>query len=611
MLAEYLLEKSLDAALEYTKKFLGEVHSKVRSRPKDLQEHLSYYFTELSNWCSTISFRDLKRSKLTKDIYIEQDIFIYPRRIRISPDENISSISLQEIFASRDEHFILLGQPGAGKTTSMKYLCEKVLRDPDFYPNQFYMPIAIRLRDLNEGTGHRGRLPEGVASLDSIIIKHIFRLFNLDIQFAEELLRKEESANRLHIIERIVVRFLEELRVLLIIDGFDEVASTRSKNIVISEIRKLAHQLQKSTMVVTSRTGEFPYSVENCKEYELCPLDDQRIFQFCNKWLGDQDQARTLVTAIQTSPFADATIKPLTLAHLCAIYERIGKIPDKPKTVYRKIISLLLEEWDEQRSVNRTSKYASFESDRKSDFLSNLAYELTTRYGGTVFSKDQLRKAYQAIHLNFDLPKSEAQEVVDELETHTGLFIQSGFETFEFVHKSLQEFLTAEYIVKLPRIPNETKIITALPNELAIAVTVSSNASTYLIELVLNTFYNFHLDANFYEVFINRLLQEKPDFPTTDEIVLVLLSLYSLYLRGEYNSGLAGTRTDIDEILLRDFENLIRTVMRRNPGNALRLHYRLQKSSQNGDDIFVLRKIDSTTSERLPEYLYVRSTFIP
>ncbi|MEZ4676746.1 MAG: hypothetical protein R2932_21225 [Caldilineaceae bacterium] len=177
---------------------------------------------------------------------------------------------------------------------------------------------------------------------------------------------------------------------------------------------------------------------------------------------------------IADSPFSDTTIRPLTLAHLCAIYERIGKIPDRPKTVYRKIIDLLLDEWDEQRSVRRISRYANFESDRKFEFLCNLAYELTTTFSKTLFSDKDLLQIYRQIYDNYDLLVNEAQKVVDELESHNGLFVQTGYNLYEFAHKSLQEFLTAEYIVKLPIIPEQSRTLVKLPNELAIAVTISS-----------------------------------------------------------------------------------------------------------------------------------------
>ena len=78
---------------------------------------------------------------------------------------------------------------------------------------------------------------------------------------------------------------------------------------------------------------------------------------------------------------------------------------------------------------------------------------LTRRFKTTTFSTDNLRACYQEIHGNFGLPGSHATKVVDEIETHTGLFFQSAQDRFEFSHKSLQEFLAAEFIVRMPSIP--------------------------------------------------------------------------------------------------------------------------------------------------------------
>ena len=76
---------------------------------------------------------------------------------------------------------------------------------------------------------------------------------------------------------------------------------------------------------------------------------------------------------------------------------------------------------------------------------------------------------YREIYVNYGLRISEAQAVVNELETHTGLIVQSGTELFEFSHKSLQEYLTAVFIVGLPAIPTNMIELQVMPNELAIA----------------------------------------------------------------------------------------------------------------------------------------------
>ena len=89
---------------------------------------------------------------------------------------------------------------------------------------------------------------------------------------------------------------------------------------------------------------------------------------------------------------------PLTLAHLCAVFERSGSIPRKPRTLYRKAVRLALEDWDEQRSVKRWSGYADFEVDRKEDFLKAIAYELSTKKRGMAsFGRADLKEAYLQI----------------------------------------------------------------------------------------------------------------------------------------------------------------------------------------------------------------------
>jgi len=176
-------------------------------------------------------------------------------------------------------------------------------------------------------------------------------------------------------------------------------------------------------------------------------------------------------------------MKPLLLSHLCAIYERIGSIPEIPKIVYRNSVMLLIEERDQQRMIRRYSRYAAFEPDRKFEFLCCLAYFLTTEVNATVFTRGELSVGYYNICGSFGLDKSSCNSVIVEIESHTGLFVQSGFDKFEFAHKSIQEFLTAEYIVKLPSFPDKARF-NQLGAEMAIAVALSSNATLYLDEMV-------------------------------------------------------------------------------------------------------------------------------
>ena len=514
MIEQYLQKKAIQASFSVAKKMFLEARAKLLATETDIEESLNLHLRAVKNWSDEVSFSDLKRARYTSDIFMELDLNVYPRRIRISENEEIESFPLNRIFDRGAKHFVILGQPGAGKTTSMKYLCQQLLYD-DSVGSRFNFPIRIIFRDLN--------IPSNFSS-SSLIVDELYRILGLSHSFDKEREKSLKDKEKGDIKKKLVWTMLESLRVLLILDGFDELAHNGSRAIAIQEIRDLVSHLDSSAVLVTSRTSDFFYDIENADQYEIAALTKSQITKFATKWLGDAQTGNQFAQKIYQSPFADTAIRPLTLAHLCAIYERIGDIPEKPKTVYRKIVNLLLEEWDQQRSVKRSSKYAQFEVDRKFDFLCSLAYVLTTKFQKAVFSEKELKQAYSQIYLDYDLRGDQAQHVVNELETHTGLVVESAYERFEFAHKSLQEYLSAEHIVRLPFIPDGKRIVASLPNEFAIATTISSNPSSYFNELVMNQFSNLRLPEEFLTAYVSRLLLEKPDFNQNINVAISLLN---------------------------------------------------------------------------------------
>ena len=292
--------------------------------------------------------------------------------------------------------------------------------------------------------------------------------------------------------------------------------------------------------------------------------------------------------------------------------------------MYKKVINLLLEEWDEQRTVKRISNYASFEIDRKFEFLSSIAYYLSVKSKKSSFSKENLTNAYIQIYENFDLEKKECTNVVQELETHTGLFIQSGYEIYEFAHKSLQEYLTAEYIVKLPFLPNERHLLQNLPNELAIAVSISSNPSNYLTELVQNRFLKNKFSLTFFQTFVTRLLLEKPDFNKNEKVGIAALLLYSLYLNPFESVDSRQLTLFIIDDMVSEFEKLIDEIFKRNTKLFLQVLYEKDSMNEsiNGTKILTLKKakngykhnksfeISIKDYDNLPEYLNCRESFL-
>lgn len=566
-----------------------------------LIRHIKY----VKNWSSQVSFRDVKTAKLTNKIFVELDLFIYQRSIRYAADEKIKSIPIKSIFEYSPHHIVLLGQPGAGKTTSMKYFCQQIFFDEEFAQDLFDIPILIRLRDFNTF-----KPKEDTAG---VLIEYLFNLLGLQMDYSNQ---SNESIIKTK--ERIVLGVLDKLKALIIIDGFDELGVKTTRNTLVSEIARLASYLESSRLIVTSRTGDYSYDFENISVYELCPLNEEQITIFAEKWLENEFQALDFVEAVLSSPFSDTAIRPLTIAHLCAIFERVGRIPEFPKAVYRKTINLLLEEWDEQRNIKRISNYSSFEADRKLDFLVRLSYFLTTRTSNTVFTHNQMVEACEEINPDFDLSIEEISNVIKEIESHTGLFLNSGYQKFEFAHKSLQEYLTAEFVVRLPTIPTDTRILEKLPNELAIAVSISSDPSLYFVELTNQLYKKGSLKMAFFHIFISRLILEKPEFNLNPVVGIAALKLYSAYIRRIIQSPTGQLNIFVQDRLLNEFELLIDQVFKRNTRDLINGIYinKGQVGASYKDGLVELTKNPNLTldrrgiSRRMPTILFVRESFL-
>jgi len=599
MVKEILIKEGAKTIFSFATSYLKKLNTRPRSSQEDVESALFNHIREVKNWAGEVTFKDLRAAKSIQDVYVELDFYLFPRRNRLSEDESIGQVPIRKIFEHAPKHAAILGQPGAGKTTSMKYFCRSVLFDEDFYQEEFHYPLLIRLREINNSSKNDN--PTG------ILIEHFFNILGLSIDGTNALTTDIIHQTK----ERLVIECFNRIPSLIIVEGFDELVFKKDRAIVLNELAKLANQVEKSRIVVTSRTADYTYNFENISPYEICSLSDDQINTFALKWLGDNKKADEFLTAIKKSPFHDTTIRPLTIAHLCAIYERIGKIPDKPKTIYKKIITLLLEEWDEQRNIKRESEYASFEVDRKLEFLSSLAYRLTVGTQKTSFTKQELRTIYKKICNDFDLNISEEGKVVNEIESHTGLFIESTYETYEFAHKSLQEYLTADYIVKLPTIPIQKNLIERLPNEMAMAIAISSDPSEYFFKFV-SAILHFNFSFRFVRSFINRILLEKPEFNKNPRIGFMAICLYSKYIYS--NQDKSQLSLFIIDDLIEEFENFVRNIFKRNASNEILKLYEIHDSFESTNSVKILELRLKVPPIRwgveLQKVLYCRETFM-
>lgn len=597
---ELILQEFASRLISSIPKLTKNTKIKSYSKEKDIIDSLNQHLTFVKNWSSEINFSDLKKSKSTKNVFVDLDLYIQPRRLRITQNEIIDKIQLQELFTvSKEKHIALLGQVGSGKTTSLKYFCQSLLFNEGYFDSNYCYPILIKLNDFNSRDVEYNR---------SIIINKIIDILGIKFDFQN---LDEKSIDSFK--ENVVIKFLNENNVILFLDGFDEIVFQNRRKVVLQEFEKLAYNVEHSKIILTSRTSDYRLSASPISIYEICSLTDDQIEIFALKWLERDEYARDFMIKIKKSPFYDTAIRPLTIAHLCALYERNKDIPEKPKTVYKKIVNLLLEDWNQQRNVYRKSKYSKFENDRKFDFLSSLAYNLTITNSTNNFDKKDLANIYERIYKDYDLVREEMLDVITELESHNGLILESGFHNFEFAHKSIQEYLTAEYIVKLPSIPNNRSIILKLPNEMAVAIAISSNPSNYFKEFVDNRLVPHKLHLSFIKPFINRLLLEKIDFNQEINVTISALRLYSAYIQRDEEEN-SQRRLFMYDDLIDEFEKFISEIFERNNKELILKKYSIGETQHSieGHKIYILYLKEKTKKEEAlyPKTLYCRETFI-
>lgn len=593
MIEEMILEKVVSVAIDRAGNYLTEMSFNLDTGNDEIEDNLSSHLRQVKNWAEEVSFKDSFQAKSINDIYVNLDLSLIPRRRQLEDQKHIQTIKFDAL--SLDKHIVILGQPGAGKTTSLKYLTYKMLFEEKtpFNLVGYNYPILIKFRELDN------------IEEEHFLLEKLIKIYGINIKHNDldkyEIPKEKFKKMYKELSHSYIQKFIDSQRIILILDGFDELPNIEAKENAVKSIRLLSSSLDNSLIILTSRSSDYDYHINGTEEFEIAPLDEKQIKLFSEKWLGKKRLSDDFLEKVKASPFYDTTIRPLTIAHLCAIYARKGDIPKKPKTVYKKLINLLLEEWDFQRSVKRDSQYANFEIDRKFEFLSALSFDLTTYFNLSVFNTYELERAYNRIHVDFGLPQHESRKVVKEIESHSGLLIKSGYDQFMFAHKSLQEYFTANYLVKLPEFPRDTKIVKVLPNEFAIAISISSNSSEYFKKFVADFVINSDVSESFLATFINRLVLEKPDFSHTPAVIFTFLKLYEIYYKklsqqvgDNNNSSFMDYITPIDteplgQILISLGELIIELVSRGEEfRNILSKKYKIQKSTKY---YFIYRKI--------------------
>lgn len=479
--------------------------------PEIIAPDIQCAIIESYNWSRSVQMFGMAAGASTAERTIDLD-FGTPRRFVTS--DNIDELVEQDL-TDAFEHTVILGDPGAGKTTTFKRLVVQYLSAIEkSKTGRCPIPIVIVLRELSDGD----ELAEIICAKIGLI-----RYCKRKTEDGSPQGGHQDRRGQLFLgdspLRTALPKLLDELDVVIFFDGLDE-TSPHSRISLEKEIAGLARSLRRSTLFVSCRSGDFIRLIEGFRIVEIKPLDEDQIRDVVDKWLPEPDN---FFNEVEKNYNLDILNRPLLLTQLLLVYQKANYLPSQPSVIYRRLLELLLKDWDEQRNVLRKSVYSEFEREQKYDFLCALAYHLTYATKVSSFSHDQLVGAYRDLCARFSLPKGQAVEVANEIESHTGIIVNYADGKFAFSHLTLQEYLCASHLVREPFAALRRKYLIEYPAPLAVAAALSSDPSRWLGFLILEL--GNGVPADSWCKLFDRIVIENPRFTLSPILGLGLLQL--------------------------------------------------------------------------------------
>jgi predicted NACHT family NTPase len=438
---EYIANNN-DGTRDFTELGIDALVQTVRSQRHD----------KINHQCGILKLLDVNRPIKIEQIYIDVNIleqiasqqWLEIAAVNSLMPQDVDRYGLGKIVESqipgmqavaKYNKLRVLGRPGSGKSTFLKHLAIECNRE-QFVGSR--IPIFIKLRDFAESR----REQEQIDFLEFI---------------HQEFLTSEIS--QLSVIKKL----LQAGRVLLLIDGMDEVTH-EEEGAILNEIRRFADKYHKNQFVATCRTASQRLALQSFTDVEIAPFTQKQIADFSQKWFvafsKDADKgvtnAQLFIHKLELPEnwrFRRMITTPLFLHLACSIFHRQGKFPIKQAEFYKQGMDLLLGKWDEAEGIERDQIYRGFLLPQKLKLLSQIAS--ATFEQGQYFFEQGVVEQYIGDYLE-SLPDAsndpeeiqEASEgVLRAIESQHGLLAERARGIFSFSYLALQEYFTARKIV--------------------------------------------------------------------------------------------------------------------------------------------------------------------
>ncbi len=318
------------------------------------------------------------------------------------------------------EKVIVLGKPGAGKTTFLKYIALMAM-DGKLKKNR--IPVFVGLKEWSDTK---------LALLDFIVEQFDICGFPEAKPYIEHVLKQGNC--------------------ILLLDGFDEITVDLDK--AIKEILDFSDKYSKNQFVLSCRIAAFNYVFEKFTEVEMADFDDEQIEAFIKNWFGkDIKTAHECWKKMEENKFIKEIASiPLLLTLLCLAYDENLDFSSNRAELYGDGIDTLLKKWDKSRRIKRQEIYKNLLPDRKKSMLGKIAAK--SFQDNHYFLPKRTLENYIADYIqhlpeaNIDSLQLDSEAELKAIEAQHGLLVERAKGIYSFSHLTFQEYFTAYYIVE-------------------------------------------------------------------------------------------------------------------------------------------------------------------
>lgn len=345
--------------------------------------------------------------------------FDFDRRAFGKKSETVDGV----IIVNRLQKFIVLGKPGAGKTTYLKFLTLMML-DPLSQIEQRRLPVFVTLREWAD---------EKVPLMD-------FMVAQFDIcGFPEARLFLE--------------KMLAEGKCLVLFDGLDEVSQESNLDDIIRQIQNFTDKYSDNQFVISCRVAAYNHWFERFTDVEMADFNEEQMETFIRNWFhGEPKVAKECWERLKSSPpLKELASVPLLLTLLCLEYSESNNFPPNRAELYERAIETLLTKWDSTRRIRRAEVYKQLSIKRKESMFARIAFATFTQNDYFIRERTLAKMIEKYIeHLPGFNPaelEPDSRAVLKAIEAQHGIFVERAKDVYSFAHLTFQEYFTAKYIV--------------------------------------------------------------------------------------------------------------------------------------------------------------------